>query len=145
MLSPETMVMLWYTLSMCMSGPPRAILMTEDCTELVPPLASCNTRESLSQPWLGSMEELVLVAWVWESWSWSLPHLGKAREHSYRKVGELTNSVITQVQIQGFELVHPNIQELLEHVNGKVLQNQICRISMTQSNNGLSKRSHVRT
>lgn len=143
MLSAETMVMLWSMLPVGMSGPPRAILMTEDCTELVPPLASWNTRESLSQPWLGSMEELVLVAWVWESWSF--PHLGKARKHSYRKVGDLTNSVITQVQIQGFELVHPNIQELLEHVNGQVPQNQICRISMTQSNNGLSKRSPVRT
>ena len=46
MLSPEAMVMFWSMLAMSMSGPPRAVLMSEECTELVPLLASYNTRES---------------------------------------------------------------------------------------------------
>ena len=40
--------------------------------------------------------------------------------------------VITQAQIQGLELIHPNIYliyEFLEHMKGLVLQKQSCRIS----------------
>ena len=61
-----------------------------------------------------------------------------------RRAGRLTNSATTQAQIQGFELAHPNIYpiyELLECMKGPVLQIQSCRISMTQGNNRISKRS----
>ena len=56
----------------------------------------------------------------------------------------MTNSATTQVQIQGFELAHPNIYptyELLELVKGPVLQIQSCRISMAHGNDRLSKMS----
>jgi hypothetical protein len=49
--------------------------------------------------------------------------------------------VITQAQIQGLELIHPNIYliyEFLEHMKGLVLQKQSCRISMAQGNNRIS-------
>ena len=52
----------------------------------------------------------------------------------------MTSLANTQVQIQGFELAHPNIYptyELLELVKGPVLQTQSCRISMTQGNTGV--------
>lgn len=47
------------------------------CPELVPLLASFNIRESWFHPCLGSMEELALVAWVWESWSHTSPEQSK--------------------------------------------------------------------
>lgn len=51
------------------------------------------------------------------------------------RAGRLTNS-ITQAQIQGFKLAHPNstasINELLKCVKQPVLQIQKDRISMTQ-------------
>ena len=49
-----------------------------------------------------------------------------------------------QAQIQGFELTHPNIyptDELLEGMYWPVLLIQNYRISTTQGNNRLSKRS----
>ena len=58
----------------------------------------------------------------------------------------LTSSDTSQAQIQGFELAHPNIypiNELLECMKGLVLQIQNPRVSMTQGNNRLSKRSPV--
>ena len=61
-----------------------------------------------------------------------------------RRAGGLTTSAITQAQIQGFELVHPNIYliyELLEHVKRLALQIQSCSISMIKSNNIVSERS----
>ena len=61
-----------------------------------------------------------------------------------RRAGRLTNSATIQAQIQGFELAHPNIYpiyELLECMKGLVLQIQNYRISMTQGNNRISKRS----
>ena len=51
---------------------------------------------------------------------------------------------ITQAQIQGFELAHPNIYsiyELLECVKRPAPQIQSCRISMTQVRNRISKRT----
>lgn len=63
--------------------------------------------------------------------------------HGHRRVGGLTNPLSYEVQIQGFELAHPNIYptyELLERMKGQVLQNQSCRMSMTQSKNRLSQR-----
>lgn len=56
----------------------------------------------------------------------------------YCRASKLTNSATTQVQIQGFELTHPNscsIYELLECVKGLALQIQSCQISITQDNN----------
>ena len=47
-------------------------------------------------------------------------------------------------QIQGTELAHTNkypIYELLEHVKGWSLQNQSCRISMTQGSSRVWERS----
>jgi hypothetical protein len=61
-----------------------------------------------------------------------------------RRAGGLTNSATTQAQIQGFELVYPNIcpiYELLEHVTDTVLQIPTCSISMTENNNMISERS----
>jgi hypothetical protein len=71
----------------------------------------------MAAPSLCSTAELSLVAWVYVSWP----------------KGQ-TDSATTQYQIQVFE-VHPNIYpiyELLELVKGTILQNQSCRISMTQ-------------
>ena len=56
----------------------------------------------------------------------------------------LTSSDTSQAQIQGFELAHPNIypiNELLVFTKGPALQIQNYRISMTQGNNRISKRS----
>lgn len=53
-------------------------------------------------------------------------------------------TVTTQIQIQGFDLTHPNIYPmcaLQENMKGQVLQNQSCKISMRQNNDGISKRS----
>lgn len=50
----------------------------------------------------------------------------------------------TQVQIQDFDLAHPNIYriyELLECMKGLILQIQSCRFSMTPGNNSISDRS----
>ena len=55
-----------------------------------------------------------------------------------------TNSATSQTQIHGFELIHPNIypiHDLLEHVKEPVLQSQSCRISKTQSKNGIFKKN----
>ena len=59
----------------------------------------------------------------------------------YRRAGRLTNSATTQGQIQGFELVHPNIYpiyELLEVVKVPFLKTQSFRIFMKQGNNMIS-------
>jgi hypothetical protein len=70
------------------------------------------------------VRKLALVVWAQESWQ--------------------TDNPATQLQIQGFELAHLNIYsiyELLDFVKGLALQIQSCRISMTQGNNRISKRS----
>lgn len=64
--------------------------------------------------------------------------------YTHRIASRLTSSATIQVHIRGFELAHPNIYpiyELLEHVKGPVLQIQSFRISMTQGNNRITKRS----
>jgi hypothetical protein len=51
------------------------------------------------------------------------------------RAGGLTNSAVTQMQIQGCELADLNIYliyKLLEVMKGPLLQIQSCRISMTQ-------------
>lgn len=56
----------------------------------------------------------------------------------------MTNSATIQIQIQDFELAHPNIYpiyELLEHAKEQLLQIQSCRVSMAQSNNRVSEKS----
>ena len=56
----------------------------------------------------------------------------------------MTNSAATQAQIQGFELIHPNIYpiyHLLECVKGLVPQSQSCTISMTSGNKKLFESS----
>ncbi|ERE69438.1 small conductance calcium-activated potassium channel protein 2 [Cricetulus griseus] len=65
-----------------------------------------------------------------------------------RRAGLLTNPGTTQAQIQGFVLAHPNnhpntypIYELLKCAKGLVVQNQSFRISMTQGNSRISKRT----
>jgi hypothetical protein len=61
----------------------------------------------------------------------------------HRTTGGLTNSATTQGQIQGFGLAHTNIYliyKLLDCMKGQVVQNQSCRISITQDNNGMSER-----
>ena len=60
-----------------------------------------------------------------------------------RAVG-LSSSALSQAQIQGFELAHPNIYpiyDLLEHVKGPVLKIQSCKISTTQCINRPSEMS----
>ena len=47
----------------------------------------------------------------------------------------------SQAQIQDFELICPNISELLEYMKKLVLQIQSYRISMTQGNNRISERN----
>lgn len=62
----------------------------------------------------------------------ALPLDGAASEslpwwYRCRKAGGLLNSAMTQAQIQGLELVQPNIYpmyELLENLKGPVLQNK---------------------
>lgn len=85
---------------------------------------------------LGSRIELALVA-------------GAAAEPSQKvlereRASGLTCSDTSQAQIQGFELAHPNIYTidgLLECVNGSIPQNQNYRISITQGNNRMSRKS----
>ncbi|MEJ1279312.1 ST8 alpha-N-acetyl-neuraminide alpha-28-sialyltransferase 3 [Cricetulus griseus] len=63
---------------------------------------------------------------------------------SHWKAGRLTNPATTQAQNQHNELAHPNIHliyELLEHVKGPDLQIQSCRMSTTQDNKKISRRS----
>ncbi|KAL6038533.1 hypothetical protein STEG23_000619, partial [Scotinomys teguina] len=58
--------------------------------------------------------------------------------------GVVNNGHSDNAQNQGFELVHPNnhlIYELLKHVKGMDLQIPNSRISMTQDNNRISKKS----
>ena len=53
-------------------------------------------------------------------------------------------SYLSETQIQGFELVCPNIyliDHLLEYVTGPVLQIKSSRVCMTQGNIRISKRS----
>lgn len=107
---------------------------------------------------LGSIVELALVVNVWMSHLRGLDsrrailtiagcstgclNCGNAKGLSlvvgYRTVGRKTNSATTsQIQIQCFELAHPNIHptnKLLGNVKGPVLQIQRCRIYMTQDN-----------
>ena len=62
-------------------------------------------------------------------------------------MGELTwptNSATTQSQIQGSELAHLNSYPtcgLLEPMNGLDLQNQSCRVFLTQGNTRTSERN----
>lgn len=59
-----------------------------------------------------------------------------------REAGELTKPAT-----KGYELAHPNINlsyELLEHVTGRKLQIQSFKMSMTQDNNMIFKRSTER-
>ena len=59
---------------------------------------------------LGEVAGAVLKSWPW---GWEC-----------RRAGRLTNSAITQDQVQGFDLAHPNIYliyELLKYVKGLVL------------------------
>lgn len=56
------------------------------------------------------------------------------------------NSGTIQAQIEGFELVDPNIysiQELLEQVKGPGLQKQSCRVSRTQDSERSAGESSV--
>ena len=53
----------------------------------------------------------------------------------------MTGSATTQAQIQVFELILPNICELLELMKGLVLQIQSFRISMTQVNIRVARRN----
>ena len=58
----------------------------------------------------------------------------------------LAHSATTQAQIQDSELAHTNIllvYDLLQLVKGSVLQIQICRITMTQGKNKITKRRPV--
>ena len=57
---------------------------------------------------------------------------------SRHRADRLNSSNATQAQTHSFELTHSNIYptyEQLEKMKGLVLQNQSCRISMTQGNN----------
>ena len=59
-------------------------------------------------------------------------------------VGLPSLQTATQAQNQGYELAHPNIHliyDLPKHVKELVLQTQSCRISTSQGNNRISKRS----
>lgn len=70
-----------------------------------------------------------------ESWPWW---------RVCRSAGRLTNSATTQAQIQDSEMTHHDISpihELLVFMKGLVLQNQSCRVSMTQGNNRTSEKS----
>ena len=61
-----------------------------------------------------------------------------------RRASRLTSLDSSQAQIQGFELAHAStypIEELLECMKGSVLQIQNYRVSMTQGDNRISKRS----
>ena len=63
----------------------------------------------------------------------------------YKRTGGLTNSAISQTQIQGVKLAHPNIYliyDLLELLKESVLQILNFLVSMTQSNNNIFARSH---
>ena len=56
----------------------------------------------------------------------------------------MTSSDISQAQVQGFELIYPNIyptDELLECMKWPVLQIQNYRVSMTQDKNKVSEKS----
>jgi hypothetical protein len=67
-----------------------------------------------------------------------MPRLDKAGELAglgTERAGRVTNSASTQVQIQGFELVHPNIQPIYEHMKEVSLAAPTLGISMAQSNN----------
>ena len=72
----------------------------------------------------------LLLSWavleIWHQW------------HEPGRPVRLTNSLTTQMQIQGFELAHPSIYpmyKLPELLRGLVLQNQSYTTSMTQRNN----------
>lgn len=61
-----------------------------------------------------------------------------------RRTGGPTTLVTTQEKFHDIDLAHPNIYpiyELLEHMEGPVLLNQSCRISVTHDNSRISKRS----
>lgn len=119
------------------------------------PSLSVALRRAGRAPCLGSIVELALVAKAWARWpegvrerelaqllsGCTLVELAKAGLEispwlcDCGRAGRLTNSAITQTQIQGFELAHPNIylrQELLECMKGPILQIQSCRITMAQ-------------
>ena len=77
-------------------------------------------------PWLGSTGELTLDG------------------VAHWRAGRLTSLATLKAQIQGFELVHPNIYpiyDLLECVKGPVFQIQSCRISTTHGNHRMSEKS----
>ena len=79
------------------------------------------------------MRELTLMAWAWESWpQW----------RGCRRSGGLTNSDISQAQIQVFDLAHSNIcpiYELPEFMKGSVPWIHSHRIFMTQGNSRMSE------
>jgi hypothetical protein len=80
-----------------------------------------------------------------------LPADGSIGWTSWSSAGELAlvvqiskSSATTQAQIQGSELAHPNIYIIckwLRHMKGPVLLIQGCRLSMNQSNNGITRRN----
>lgn len=64
-------------------------------------------------------------------------------ENEEEPVG-LTNPATTQAQSQGSKFTHPNIHpiyDLAQHLKGPVLQFQSFKISMTQDNSRVSRRS----
>lgn len=59
-------------------------------------------------------------------------------------IGEVTNPATVQAQNQGYELTFPKahtIYYLLDYVKGPYSKTQSCKISTTQSNNRISKKS----
>ncbi|KAL6091725.1 hypothetical protein STEG23_016553 [Scotinomys teguina] len=71
--------------------------------------------------------------------------ISNAKDHSTKKYEKLwVWKSLSHAQNQGYELAYPNIHpiyDLLEDVNRLVLQTQSYRISMTQGNIRISKRS----
>lgn len=96
-------------------------------------------------PYLGKLGELTLVfvgCGTQESTPSPEPHLGSIVELAcgHRRAGRLSYSATTQAQIQGFELICPNIYPICE-LPGPVLQIQSCRNSTAQGNSRISNRS----
>ena len=103
--------------------------------ELAVSLPGCNTQEKGPASHLGSRVELALVAGVDGE-----EDLGAGEQES-QQADQLRTS---QFHFQDLELAYPNIYpigELLESRKGLVLQIQNYRISITQGNNRICKRS----
>lgn len=127
--------------------------------------AGCSTWRAVPAPCLGNAGELALVVRMWVSWpedmragkldlTFAACCIGWA---SQNRAGELT--LVVKVRESWWTdqpSYHPDpkpglwvapsqqppISELLEHMKGPVPKIQSHRISMTQGNNRLSKRSH---